>query len=455
MTNPMALSRTNRPPDEQSRLVQACLAAASVLLCGTAPEGDAAGLIAMLGYDAASGNDRAGAHRGRLLQAAGGMLRLFQLRAPDAPGLAVFGGEVDLTAAAAWYATPRQSVSGTGLSPGHAFEACVGEAVEFLSGLEREADGAGMVAATIREAAADAAMADAIAALLPDGSIPAEARLDWVPAKRLSDGAAVLLPADLCFRRDPAGRVLTPPGPQSIGCAAAPSFADAVLRGLLELVERDAAALWWRGGRRGRGLSLEHPGLEETATLLRALRAGMATRRSWLLDITTDLAVPVIAAASVTPDGRGFCCGTAARMTVADACQAAIREMCQMELAHHVVQAKRMERGDAGLNPVDLGHLRRFTDIDSATCALLHPIGWSTVQPAPAGDLAWVVDRLVHRGLQPCAVDLTRPELGIPVARVICPGLEQEPSTLVGSRLGAAMAETGGGSRHHNDVPLF
>jgi ribosomal protein S12 methylthiotransferase accessory factor len=452
----MALPGNNQPPHEQNRLAHACLAAADALQRCAAAEGDGAALLAMLGYDdAAKRRDDANLHRSRLLQAAGGMVRLFQLRAPDAPGLAVFGGEIDLTEAAAWYSARRQSTSGTGFSQAHAFEACVGEGVEFLSGLEHAADSSGFVAATIAETGADAAMSAAIASLLCDDPQPAEARLDWAPARRLSDAAPVLLPADLCYRRDPARRVLTPPGPQSIGCAAAPTFAAAVLHGLLELVERDAAALWWRGGRPGRGLSLEHAALQESATLLRSLRAGMDTRRSWLLNITTDLGIPVVAAMSVAPDGRGFCCGTAARTTLADACQAALREMCQMELAHHVVQAKRFERGDAGLNQVDLGHLKRFSDIDLAACELLHPVGWSDLQDPPDNDLPAVVDRLVRGGLQPCAIDLTRPELAIPVARVMCPGLEQEPSSTVGARLRTAMAETGGGSRHHNNISLL
>jgi hypothetical protein len=166
----------------------------------------------------------------------------------------------------------------------------------------------------------------------------------------------------------------------SIGCAAGPSTDAAALHGLLELVERDAAAVWWRGGRRPRPLALEHPALADAAALLARLRQGGRGRRSWLLDITTDLGVPAVAAVSVGLDGAGFCCGLAARPGLAAACRAALLELCQMELALAVVAAKREEGGEAALNPRDLSHQARFTGIHAARCALLHPLG----EPAAA-----------------------------------------------------------------------
>jgi ribosomal protein S12 methylthiotransferase accessory factor len=56
---------------------------------------------------------------------------------------------------------------------------------------------------------------------------------------------------------------------------------------------------------------------------------------------------------------------------------------------------------------------RSFRDVptyDSRTCA---------------EDLAWMLDRLRAVGIgQVIAVDLTRPEFGVPVVRVVIPGLE-------------------------------
>lgn len=45
--------------------------------------------------------------------------------------------------------------------------------------------------------------------------------------------------------------------------------------------------------------------------------------------------------------------------------------------------------------------------------------------PSLAGDLDWLLERLRAVGVRQVAVvDLTRPEMGLPVARVVIPGLE-------------------------------
>ena len=124
-----------------------------------------------------------------------------------------------------------------------------------------------------------------------------------------------------------------------------------MLHGLCELVERDAAGLWWRGGMRGRPLALDDPAVGEAAALLAGLRRGNGSRRTWLLDITTDLGIPAVAAVSCHADGKGFACGLGARPTLAGAARGAIMELCQCELAHAVVAAKRAEGGEAGSMP--------------------------------------------------------------------------------------------------------
>ena len=63
------------------------------------------------------------AHRAALLRAASRFGRLFQLVAPDAPGLIFVGADIGHGA----------SSSGVGTTLRAAFEGCVGEAVEFLS----------------------------------------------------------------------------------------------------------------------------------------------------------------------------------------------------------------------------------------------------------------------------------------------------------------------------------
>jgi len=85
--------------------------------------------------------------------------------------------------------------------------------------------------------------------------------------------------------------------------------------------------------------------------LLSRLRRNLSTRRTWLLDITTDIAVPCVAAVSCRADGFGVAFGLAARPTLAAAARSAILEMCQIELAYAVIEAKCRERGEAAPPP--------------------------------------------------------------------------------------------------------
>ena len=146
----------------------------------------------------------------------------------------------------------------------------------------------------------------------------------WIAARRVTDGAPVRFPLDLCCRRPASHRNFTPPLKLSTGCAAGQTVAAAASRAALELVERDALALWWRGGRRGRPIAEDSAAGRAGAELLAQMRQGKADRQSWVLDITTDLDIPAVVAVSTRPDGFGCALGFAARLSLSAAVRAAI-----------------------------------------------------------------------------------------------------------------------------------
>ena len=388
-----------------------------------------------------------------LLRLSGGFRWISQIEAPDAPGFFFFGAEVQ----AADFghpldSMPAASLSGKGIDRQTAFTACVGEGAEHLSRLEwGDEDLTEGLPDDVPHGLA-APVCEALLQLLgPEGGSPHS----WMPGALLSDGSRILIPANLCLRR----RDVTPPSAISTGCAAGPTRDAATLSALLELVERDAAALWWQGGNPGRPLSLETLARADAAGLVARLRGEADNRAAWLLDITSDLGIPVFAAISFDKTGGGFASGLAARLDPAAAMRDALLELCQIELGHHIVAAKRKVRGEDALNDADRRKLRRSREMDAQRCAWLHPAGVPRDHPdADAVDPASGIDHIVGRmqaiGVEPLTVDLTRAAIGVPVMRALASGLQPFPSTISTARLAAARNRN---HIHKDDrkIPLF
>lgn len=388
-----------------------------------------------------------------LLAVAARLERLFELALPDAPGLYCFGAEVRPEEFGA-VTGARGSLSGVGETRLAAFRACVGEAVEYLAQFEPRPAAAGLaptggLAASGGELQAAATpdgdfWTDAESRALglvrgaADGASADEPADEWVPAIDLASGARGAVPAALCWRRRPGDAL---PLARGLGVAAGRGFREACRHAMLEWIERDAVALWWRGGRKGRAVALETLTTPEVAGRIARWRGGRDGRRSWFLDLTSDLGVPVAAALSVDREGKRFAYGFAARPTLERALVSAFAELAQVELADRVVDAKLAETGEGRLNETDRLHLARRS--------LVKP-DWEALQPAsaPGSDAArdgsapeaggGEVDPLAClslRNFRVMAIDLTRAEPGISVARVLVPGLQPDPAALTTPRL--------------------
>jgi ribosomal protein S12 methylthiotransferase accessory factor len=375
--------------------------------------------------------------------------RAFVIDSPWAPGFCCLGAELALEAeAAAAYGAPRLSVAGNGENLEAALVSCLGEAADRLAVVERTGDVPGLPRQTA-DALADTWIAQAIAR--------SPGALDWIEAHDLVTGQPLALPADLCLRRPPERRHIEPAGALSAGVAAGADREAAALRAGLELCERDAAALWWLGGRLPTVFPLEHPATTAGAALIASLRQGSAERRTLLLDITTDLGIPAIAAVSLDREGRGLACGLAARLSWAEAARAAILEMCQMELAAPLAAAKRKERGDAALNEADRLHLARAA-VGAADCELLRPRAVSelvTADTTRGSELSALTRRVSESAVRLCAIDLTRADIGVAVVRIVSPDLQPYSADVVSKRLRACRAANGDRHMAAASMPLM
>lgn len=362
----------------------------------------------------------------------------FNFRSPDAPGLHFMGGLADPAMAGFSSALPKISTAGSGLSTEEAETRCLGEAAERLSSLYDTSRAIQHVPSSEVPAELLACVADTTAAL------------PCIQGQRLKDGDAVWVPASLVLH-DPTGQLESPAGAVAKGIAAGPDWPAAVNAALEELVERDAAALWWLGGRMPASVSLDLVSVSGAATILAALRQGQETRTTWLLDLTTEFGLTAIAAISVMANGEGFACGLSAKANAAKAAESALIEMAQMELSQHLIRGKAKALGPEGLTEADFKQIERSVRITPQTCPLILP----GQPPRPfSGSPDGMISALT-KSIDMYVVDCTLPHLDVPVATVLAPALQTLDPAADPPRLSEITRSTGGGAQYHGGIQLI
>lgn len=230
----------------------------------------------------------------------------------------------------------------------------------------------------------------------------------WVEARPLAEGEPVLVPAACCFLGFPAALDQGFAVPDSSGLAAGSSVGDAVGRALLELVERDAVAVWWYNRLKRPPLGFDRRRLPWIGGFEDHL--GASGRRVRLLDLTHDLGLPVAAAVSSDFAGRDLALGFGAGWTAEEAATAALGELVQFEAS------KRLQRSGG---PLDLVTLTRAGSVEDFP--FLVPDADAPAQRPGGQTKEELVAALAEQGLAAFSVDMSRGSWS--VVRVVVPGL--------------------------------
>lgn len=234
----------------------------------------------------------------------------------------------------------------------------------------------------------------------------------WVKGRRHAGGGDVWVPAAAAYLGYDAAFDEGFTVPDSNGLAVGTSRDDAICRALLELIERDAAAIWWYN-------RLPRPALQFDPSELPVMNAinrwiGEAERNLWLLDLTADLAIPV--AAAVCSNGRGsdLSIGFGAGRTQVEAAFAALGELVQFD-----VNKKMKGTPDEFSSPHFIALLARSTVDDMP---FLRPDATARRRPARTwSGLAELCGHMSRANLAPIVVDF--PAREIFAVRVIVPRL--------------------------------
>jgi ribosomal protein S12 methylthiotransferase accessory factor len=255
-----------------------------------------------------------------------------------------------------------------------------------------------------------------------------QADIEWSPAWSLTRREVRYLPTAFCYFDYPQPEEETYCIACSNGNAAGNTLGEAVLQGFLELVERDSVALWWYSRVRRPGVDLG--GFAEP--YLGRLRAFLQKhgRDFWAVDLTTDLGIPAFASITRRTDGppEQILLGFGAHLDPRIALLRAVTEMNQM-LSSPLLEREGKGEADKDTDPETAHWLRTAT---AANQPYLLP---ADGPPRTAGSYpaAWAEDvaedvracqaRVEALGMEMLVLDQTRPEVGLPVAKVIVPGL--------------------------------
>jgi ribosomal protein S12 methylthiotransferase accessory factor len=253
--------------------------------------------------------------------------------------------------------------------------------------------------------------------------------IDWTPAWSLTHERERLVPTAYAYFGHPDVASDFYCASDANGNAAGNTLEEAILQGLLELVERDSVALWWYNRVRRPAFdldSLDEPYVE----LMREYYASLG-REFWVLDVTSDLGIPAFAAVSRRVDRAvedvilGFGAHVDPRMGV-------LRALTEINQFLPAVTDTRPDGStNYWLDDADAVAWWTASTLESEPYVAADPALGVTraadFEPLASDDLAEDVRRCVGRlaahGIETIVLDQTRPEIELAVCKVMAPGL--------------------------------
>jgi oxazoline/thiazoline synthase len=251
--------------------------------------------------------------------------------------------------------------------------------------------------------------------------------IDWSPIWSLTHSVFKYVPTAYCYYDYPQNKKSTFCLADSNGNAAGNTIEEAILHGFLELVERDGVSIWWYN-------RLERPAVDLSSfdePYFEKLRYFYETnhRKLWVLDLTTDLNIPIFAAISSRTNARTeeIAFGFGAHFDPKIAVTHALTEMAQLiphsevENAHCISDQVSSDLMNWWCTATLKQHFYLLPDSSQKlktnfdyTIHKFTDIRDYVIQSVSIGE---------SLGLEILVLNQTRSDVGMPVVKVIVPGL--------------------------------
>ena len=232
----------------------------------------------------------------------------------------------------------------------------------------------------------------------------------WTPAWSLSHNERVYFPFAYCFSNTPFDDHVYSLYNHN-GNSAGNTREEAILQGALEVIERDAVAIWWYNKIPRSEISLsiiEHELFEIIDNTL------SDEWDYWLLDVSNDIDVVCCVSVGQHKLTKKFVLGFGAHLKPQVACQRALTEMYQL------IQVKEEVTGPFDFNDIEPevflfpGRNHAIKTLDDYRIVNAEDIKY---------DIYYLLEVLKLHNLDLCVVDYSRPDLKLATLKVIIPGL--------------------------------
>lgn len=254
------------------------------------------------------------------------------------------------------------------------------------------------------------------------------AEIEWSPLWSLTHGRTRYLPTAYCYYGYAEHHRLEFARANSNGCSAGGNLEEAILQGFMELIERDGVALWWYNRLSRRAVELEsfdEPYIGQLREFYRSIH-----RELWVLDLTSDLDIPIFAAVSRRTDkpAEDLIVGFGAHLDPRAAFLRALTELNQSLPPVADVDAE--GQGYVGVNYRAIRWWKTATIANQPYLVPAQsraPRVCSDYRDQSSDDLrediSTCVQRVRARGMEMLILDQSRADVELAVVKVVVPGL--------------------------------
>jgi oxazoline/thiazoline synthase len=242
--------------------------------------------------------------------------------------------------------------------------------------------------------------------------------IDWSPAWSLTQKQVTYLPTAYCYYGYPFDPAHDFCRPDSNGNAAGHDLDEAIAHGFLELVERECASVWWYNRVRRPRVDLNSYGLPHLAAIRNLYM--LLGRSVEVLDLTAHPAIPTLVALSRSedPPRNDYILGFGAHFDPRTALAKALMEMTQF-----------LPIVVSGHDPVcclcaEAGHIdTSFLTPDEAVAVTAYSHFSPPFSRRPEQQVLSCVELVKSWSLEMLILDQTRKDVGMPVVKVVVPGM--------------------------------